>query len=300
MRVATLFLVVVLWGALTTCFAAAAPSPSDDAVAFANTGSRPLGIRGRVMGGTVVTSEAKYPWMVSLRFKHDPTKPPVHFCGGAVVAPSLVVTAAHCVDKLLGREDALSIWYGSNNLGRGGQFVPVIKIIVHPDKRVVKIPLSDGQFHEVYDNDVALLRVSAKMSASLAIRLLAPGQEARLFGDGALVTVAGWGLTENGQPASTLRHVGLKTVPRTICNRPESYGGYISNNMTCAGFAEGQKDSCQGDSGGPLMAYDQQGGMLLAGIVSWGEGCALPNKYGVYARVPRHFDWLMQAIQMSQ
>ncbi len=290
---------IIFIGAMGADHALAAPSPSDDAVSFAETGSRPLGIQGRVINGTEVTTEARYPWVVSLRYTYDPKKAAVHFCGGSIVGPSLIVTAAHCVDRLVGREGALSIWYGSTRLSRGGSSVQAAEILVHPDKRVVTIPLAGGKFYEVYDNDIALVSVRGTFPDSTHAKVLKPVNESLMFGDGALVTVAGWGLTETGQPAETLRHLGLKLVPRRLCNSVGSYDGNITENMVCAGFIEGGRDSCKGDSGGPLMAYDGEGGLVLAGVVSWGEGCAMPKKYGVYVRAPRFYSWIMDALAAS-
>lgn len=65
------------------------------------------------------------------------------------------------------------------------------------------------------------------------------------------------------------------------------YGGGITAGMLCAGLPEGGRDACQGDSGGPLTVANQ-----VAGIVSWGIGCARPNLPGVYARVPFYRNWI--------
>ena len=79
----------------------------------------------------------------------------------------------------------------------------------------------------------------------------------------------------------------VQIVSNKSCNGLAAYSGAITDQMICAGFPEGGKDSCQGDSGGPLVVPDQAGGFVQAGIVSFGEGCGRPNKYGVYTRGPR-------------
>uniref|UniRef100_A0A665TKP8 trypsin n=1 Tax=Echeneis naucrates TaxID=173247 RepID=A0A665TKP8_ECHNA len=66
-----------------------------------------------------------------------------------------------------------------------------------------------------------------------------------------------------------------------------AYPFQITENMICAGYLEGGKDSCQGDSGGPMMCDGQ-----LQGVVSWGHGCALRKKPGVYTKVCNYISWI--------
>ena len=73
---------------------------------------------------------------------------------------------------------------------------------------------------------------------------------------------------------------------------PRSYGGKINERFLCAGYKEGGIDACGYDSGGPLVCPVDGGRWILAGIVSWGERCALPHKYGVYTNVHEFTDWM--------
>ena len=83
---------------------------------------------------------------------------------------------------------------------------------------------------------------------------------------------------------------------------PSSYNGTIGNNFLCAGFEEGGTDACSYDSGGPLACpvLDRDGRWMLAGIVSWGEGCALPHKYGVYTNVNEFTQWMKGAMKIDR
>lgn len=112
--------------------------------------------------------------------------------------------------------------------------------------------------------------------------------------------VSGFGLTEKQMLATDLRFVKLPLVDQKTCNdfvnnarsaRPDDAIYRYTENMFCAGFPEGGKDSCTGDSGG-AFAFKKDGRYWAAGIVSWGVGCGEPGYYGVYTRVSKYTDWI--------
>lgn len=255
-----------------------AVSPRSDAVSFMERGTRLISVEGRIIGGEPAPTGA-YPWQVSIGLADEPATLG-HFCGGALISPSWVLTAAHCMESVAGPEQ-IQVKLGTNILSQGGVVTKIKKIIV-----------AAGWDPITYKNDIALLQL-ADPASNPSIRLLEPAATDQLFPDGVLAVVSGWGYTrENGWVSDVLRHVGVQVVSNVTCNGPQSYHGQISDGMVCAGFIQGGKDSCQGDSGGPLMAFDQQGGYVLAGVVSWGKGCAEPNLYGVYTRVASYVDWI--------
>jgi secreted trypsin-like serine protease len=88
-----------------------------------------------------------------------------------------------------------------------------------------------------------------------------------------------------------LQQVELPIVGTDTCNAPGWYNGAITGNMICAGYEEGGKDSCQGDSGGPLVTYTDSH-WILAGIVSWGYGCAEEQLPGIYTKVTNYLQWI--------
>ncbi|MFE2754968.1 S1 family peptidase [Actinosynnema sp. NPDC059335] len=213
----------------------------------------------RVVGGHRV-SIAEYPWVVYLADSSGN-----QFCGGTLVAPAKVVTAAHCATArtprntrvVAGRED---------RRGGDGQVVRVDGIWIHPDYSTAEAGA-----------DVAVLTLRSSVDGTPLP--LAHRSDGALYEPGTEGLVLGWGRTSEQGPLS--RYLLGATVPvldRDYC--ADAYPQYDPVAMTCAGYPQGGVDTCQGDSGGPLMA----GGKLI-GITSWGEGCARAGKPGVYSNV---------------
>ena len=244
-------------------------------------GTRLLAVKPRIMGGEPAPSGA-FPWAASLELKLQRRRD-AHFCGGAFIAPEWVMTAAHCVKP--DSVDTIDVLGGTNTLETGGALYPIDRVIVHEK-------YNTGS----QDYDVALLHLSKPFTGK-TVRLLTAADAERLAAVGGFAVAAGWGLTTEGTEVSNiLRQVTVQIVSKQTCNGLAAYSGAITDRMLCAGFPEGGKDSCQGDSGGPLMVSDKQGGYFQAGIVSWGEGCGRPNKFGVYTRVSTIADWVAEKI----
>lgn len=208
-----------------------------------------------------------------------------HFCGGSVIGKRWILTAAHCVEGVTdANASELAVRVNFNDLTNDtqGEQHTVAKVFSHPD-------YAAGQAA-----DVALLYLATEVSGSVPVIPLADSQILAASGTpGAIATVSGWGNTSTTgeEYPNEMFKVDVPLVSSEVCNSADAYnGGVNATTEICAGFAEGGKDSCQGDSGGPLTIM-HDGRETQIGVVSWGDGCAAPNKYGVYANMATFKSW---------
>jgi secreted trypsin-like serine protease len=221
----------------------------------------------RIVGGTLAFA-ADNPFQVALLLKDIANNSDAQFCGGTLIKPNIVVTAAHCSDFIGGSPSQVQVLTGTRKLDGSGVRRDVSKITVHPNWDP-----------ETFNNDVAVFRLSSNATnITLATLATADGSV------GADLLATGWGaLAEGGTPPIDLRRVQVPLVAHSNCNDANSYNGAITDIMLCAGLDAGGFDTCTGDSGGPLTRGT--GNTVLTGITSWGRGCARPNLFGVYTRV---------------
>lgn len=213
-----------------------------------------------VVGGTTTTTAA-YPFMMQIT---DAAQN--QFCGGTLVAPTKVVTAAHCMAGETA--SGIRVVGGRTFLdGTDGTVARVARIWVDPDYT----DATEG-------DDVAVLTLATPMPYTPA-KYVAPS-DTSVYAAGTSARILGWGTTaENGGPSDQLRTATVPVVSDASCKT--SYGSdFVQSDMVCAGYTSGGVDTCQGDSGGPLLI-----GGVLAGITSWGEGCAEAGYPGVYTRL---------------
>lgn len=237
----------------------------------------------RIVGGRAA-APGDWPWMTVLVYAGVTPYTRAHFCGGGLIHERMVVTAAHCVSQK--SPDAILAVVGITDLtGDGGESLRVERITVHPDYD-----------RYTFESDIALLTLADKATATP----LSPFEGADTL-ESATAVVMGWGRTDPALYAYSdiLLQASLPVIGNATCNiafnafNSSYYHDPISANMLCAGPAEGGVDACTGDSGGPLVVY-RDDAWRLAGIVSWGEGCAEPGLYGVYTRVSRFADFIRE------
>ncbi|HYD29826.1 MAG TPA: serine protease, partial [Azospirillaceae bacterium] len=246
----------------------------------------------KIVGGRPAAA-GSWPWQVAIVAAGNTDNADAQFCGGSLIGPRWVLTAAHCVAEggVVTSPASIKVLMGTHSLSTGGRRLAVERIVVHP-----------AYDEATSDNDIALVKLSSTVLGR-AIRLMTPELEPQLLPLGITGTVTGWGRTNpstgdaarDTQPIFNpqLMQVDLPIVARTRC---QALYDPFTSNMLCAGVQTGGKDSCQGDSGGPLMVADSLGGWVQAGIVSFGRGCAQRGVFGAYTRVARYHHWVQSEV----
>lgn len=239
-----------------------------------------VGLDQRIIGGKPVPIKDN-PWQVGILSARVPNNQVAQFCGGSIINARWIATAAHCVDRGT-TEKQIHVLIGTDSLEKGGTRLTVKDIIVHDMWKKTSNP---------NDFDIALIETESDLGSGI----IAGDTTATEHPAALQVRVTGWGRTSKTSSlgSKTLQGIEVPYATRATCNRFESYDGEITDNMICAGLQKGGVDSCQGDSGGPASAIIN-GNRRLIGIVSWGAGCALADKYGVYTNVSKFGQWVAQ------
>uniref|UniRef100_F7G640 trypsin n=1 Tax=Ornithorhynchus anatinus TaxID=9258 RepID=F7G640_ORNAN len=215
----------------------------------------------KIVGG-YTCQQNSLPYQVSLNSGY-------HFCGGSLINSEWVVSAAHCymsrIQVRLGEHD-IEVLEGTE------QFIDSASVIRHPNYNSFNI-----------DNDIMLIKLETPAELSSRVATVSLPSDCAPAGTSCLIS--GWGNTQSSGSnyPDLLQCLDAPILDDAQCHN--AYPGQITNNMMCLGFLEGGKDSCQGDSGGPVVCNGE-----LQGIVSWGYGCAMKGKPGVYTKMEWELD----------
>ncbi|XP_036027107.1 transmembrane protease serine 9 [Onychomys torridus] len=233
----------------------------------------------RIVGGLSAVS-GEVPWQASLKEGSR------HFCGATVVGDRWLLSAAHCFNHT--KAEQVHAHLGTASLlGVGGSPIKlgVRRMVLHPR-------YNPG----ILDFDVALLELARPLVFNKFIQPICLPLAIHKFPVGRKCMISGWGNTQEGNATKPdiLQKASVGIIEQKMCGA--LYNFSLTDRMLCAGFLEGKVDSCQGDSGGPLACEETPGVFYLAGIVSWGIGCAQAKKPGVYARITRLKDWILKAM----
>ncbi len=240
------------WGAALAGVALALSVAGQSAAAAPVHGPSPA-----VVGGSNA-AQGEFPWMTRLSVG----------CGGAVIAPRVVLTAAHCVRRT-GAYTGYTATINRANLNDTsvGQSIRSTYVYRAP------------QYPRTGTYDWALVELASPASVT-PLEIAAQGDTSLNSGT---FTIVGWGATSEGGPSSsTLKKASVPFVSDAVCG--QSYDELAPATELCAGYPQGGVDTCQGDSGGPLLKA-VTGGWREVGIVSYGNGCARPGYPGVYSEV---------------
>uniref|UniRef100_A0A672H770 Transmembrane serine protease 2 n=1 Tax=Salarias fasciatus TaxID=181472 RepID=A0A672H770_SALFA len=240
---------------------------SKTAVLFADCGR---GVNSsRAPGGPAASSPASWPWQVSLQLAGS------HRCGGAIISPYWIVTAAHCVARAPDPRD-WAVYAG---------IVDSLGTLFNPAHTVSHIITHEDYNSLTRSNDLALMRVSSPLDFTVGpVCLPNVGLNVSVCQD---CWITWFGRAVSGGE-SGLKEAQVSLIDAAVCNGADAYGGQISQGMFCLGVSSALP---QADSGGPLVSL--RGGLWwLLGNSVWGQRCTGENKPGVYGNVSHALSWI--------
>ncbi|XP_078508703.1 serine protease 27-like isoform X1 [Lissotriton helveticus] len=248
-------------------------------------------VSNRIVGGQDAV-KGEWPWQASVQVDGR------HICGGTLITDSWVVSAAHCYYGHSYAQSSYKVCMGMYQLSSSNpnSVCSEVKSIIYNT-----LYTATGT-----PGDILLLELNTKVNYTNFIMPICLPNSTVEFPSGLNCWVTGWGNIASSTPLlypMTMQEVMVPLIDQPTCDYLYHKGSSVSSmkpiilsDMICAGYVNGGKDSCQGDSGGPLVCAEDGGTWFLAGIVSWGFGCALANRPGVYTRVTAYTEWIQRYV----
>ncbi|NP_005308.2 granzyme M isoform 1 preproprotein [Homo sapiens] len=232
----------------------------------------------QIIGGREVIPHSR-PYMASLQRNGS------HLCGGVLVHPKWVLTAAHCLAQRMAQ---LRLVLGLHTLDSPGLTFHIKAAIQHP--RYKPVP--------ALENDLALLQLDGKVKPSRTIRPLALPSKRQVVAAGTRCSMAGWGLThQGGRLSRVLRELDLQVLDTRMCNNSRFWNGSLSPSMVCLAADSKDQAPCKGDSGGPLVCGK---GRVLARVLSFSSRvCTDIFKPPVATAVAPYVSWIRKVTGRS-
>ncbi|KAI6206851.1 Neurotrypsin [Aphelenchoides besseyi] len=231
----------------------------------------------RVVGG-FDTLQSSFPWTASLRFRHDDS----HHCGAVIFSSRFLLSAAHCFEK---EKDPQNFYVVTGDWDREKvegteQTFNLTAIHFYP------------KYEDLFQHDIVILELPPSQEirfneASQPICLVPRGFRYRA---GQVCLVSGFGFNGTSYPRK-LQAAAMPILETEVCRNASKVYSAVSRTSFCAGYLSGGVDACQGDSGGPF-ACEFDGIFYLAGIISWGDGCAQESKPGINTMITPYLPWI--------